>query len=67
LLPFIHKELVFDNLAQAHDFLMDHQCAFFTNPNSPDEQKTLDCRPAMPAFAKVFEEKYRKITIKGAV
>jgi len=42
-LPFIHKELVFDNLVQARDFLMDHQCAFFTNPNSPDEQKTLDC------------------------
>jgi hypothetical protein len=66
-LPFIHKELVFDSLAEARDFLMNHQCAFFTNPNSPDEQKTLDCKPAVPVLARVFEEKYRKIIIKGAV
>jgi hypothetical protein len=46
---------------------MNHQCAFFTNPNSPDEQKTLDCKPVIPVLARVFEEKYRKITIKGAV
>lgn len=66
-LPFIHRELAFDSLAEARDFLMNHKCAFFTNPNSPDEQKVLDCKPAVPELAKVFEEKYRKIIIKGAV
>lgn len=66
-LPFISKELAFEDLAEARDFLMNHKCAFFTNPNSPDEQKTLDCKPATSELTKVFEEKYRKIVIKGAV
>jgi hypothetical protein len=66
-LSFIHKELAFDNLAEARDFLMNNQCAFFTNPNCPDEEKTLDCKPIIPELARIFEEKYRKITIKGAV
>lgn len=66
-LPVIHKELAFQSLIEARDFLMNHKCAFFTNPNSPDAQKTLDCKAAAPELAKIFEEKYRKITIKGRV
>lgn len=46
---------------------MNNKCAFFTNPNSPDAQKTLDCKAAAPELVKVLEEKYRKITIKGRV
>jgi hypothetical protein len=66
-LPFIRKELAFDNLAHAQEFLMNHQCAFFTNPNSPNDQKILDCKPAVSELTRIYEEKYRKIVIKGAV
>lgn len=66
-LPIIHKELAFQSLSEAQEFLMNHKCAFFTNPNSPDAQKTLDCKAAAAELAKILEEKYRKITIKGRV
>jgi len=44
-----------------------HSAAFFVDPTLPDEQKTLDCKPAAPKLAQVFEEKYRKVLIKGAI
>ncbi|OBZ73492.1 Cytochrome c1, heme protein, mitochondrial [Grifola frondosa] len=66
-LSFIQNELAFDTLAVAREFLMDHRAGFFQNPNSPDMEKILDCKPAGAPLAQVFEEKYRKVQIKGAV
>ncbi|KAA1468774.1 hypothetical protein DENSPDRAFT_794948 [Dentipellis sp. KUC8613] len=66
-LSVIQQELAFDNYVQARDFLVLHGAAFFTNPNSRDEEKLLDCRAAAAPLAQVFEEKYRKVQIKGAV
>ena len=66
-LTFIEKELGFDNLAQAREFLQEHRAGIFTNPNSPDAQAVVDCRPASAPLAQVYEEKYRKIQIRGAV
>ncbi|GBE86490.1 SAC3/GANP/Nin1/mts3/eIF-3 p25 family-domain-containing protein [Sparassis latifolia] len=66
-LSFIQNELAFDTIAVALQFLMEHRAAFFQNPNSPDTQKILDCKPAGAPLAEVFEEKYRKVQIKGAV
>ncbi|EJF64140.1 hypothetical protein DICSQDRAFT_54014 [Dichomitus squalens LYAD-421 SS1] len=66
-LSFIQNELAFDTLAAAREFLAEHRAAFFQNPNSPDPEKVLDCKPAGSPLASVFEEKYRKVQIKGAV
>lgn len=66
-LSFIEKELGFDSTLQAREFLQEHRAATFTNPNSPDAQAILDCKPASAPLAQVFEEKYRKVQIRGAV
>ncbi|KAF8075082.1 SAC3/GANP/Nin1/mts3/eIF-3 p25 family-domain-containing protein [Lyophyllum atratum] len=66
-LTFINNVLAFDSLDAARVFLVDHSAAFFTNPRDPDGQKILDCKPAIPQLTQVFEEKYRKILIKGAI
>ncbi|KAF7356844.1 PCI domain-containing protein [Mycena venus] len=66
-LSFIHQELAFDGLDQAREFLADHSAAYFTNPGSPDDQKTLDCKPAGTQLHQAFESKYRKVLIKGAI
>ncbi|KZT09923.1 uncharacterized protein LAESUDRAFT_734984 [Laetiporus sulphureus 93-53] len=66
-LPFIQNELAFETLAQARDFLIEHGAGFFQNPNEPDTQKVLNCKPAQAPLAQVFEEKYRRVQIKGAV
>jgi hypothetical protein len=44
-----------------------HSAAFFEDPNRPDEQKILNCKAAAPSLAQIFEEKYRKVLIKGAI
>jgi SAC3 family protein LENG8/THP3 len=66
-LSFIKEELAFEHFGEARDFLMNHSSAFFSNPNSPDSEKTLECKPAAAQLAQVFEEKYRKVSIKGAI
>lgn len=66
-LAFISDELGFEAHAQAKDFIMEHRAGFFKNPNSSDDEKILDCKAANQPLAQVFEEKYRKIQIKGAV
>ncbi|KAJ7636051.1 SAC3/GANP/Nin1/mts3/eIF-3 p25 family-domain-containing protein [Mycena polygramma] len=66
-LAFIHQELAFESLEQAREFLADHSAAYFTNPGSPDDQKTLDCKPAGTQLNQAFETKYRKVLIKGAI
>jgi len=66
-ISFIHQELAFDNHTQTREFLMSHRAAFFVEPNSPDGEKQLDCKAAWGELAQVFEEKYRKVQIKGAI
>ena len=48
-------------------FLVKHNAGFFTNPNEPDTNKHVDCKPAHGHLKEVFEEKYRKVGIKGAI
>ncbi|KAJ7623451.1 SAC3/GANP/Nin1/mts3/eIF-3 p25 family-domain-containing protein [Roridomyces roridus] len=66
-LSFIHQELAFESLQQTHEFLTEHSAAYFTNATRPDAQKELDCKPALPQLTQVFETKYRKVLIKGAI
>lgn len=67
-LAFIRKTLAFETLEEARTFLVEHKVGpFFTNPNSRDEEKILDCKPAYAEFSRTFEEKYRKVIIKGAI
>lgn len=66
-LSFIQNELAFDNLVATREFLTEHRAAFFQNQNSPDSEKILDCKTAGAPLTQVFEEKYRKVQIKGAV
>ncbi|KAF9245278.1 SAC3/GANP/Nin1/mts3/eIF-3 p25 family-domain-containing protein [Melanogaster broomeanus] len=66
-LGFVQNELAFDTLTDAQKFLAAHRAACFTNPNSPDREKVLDCKAASPLIAQAYEEKYRKVAIRGAV
>ncbi|KII85821.1 hypothetical protein PLICRDRAFT_44236 [Plicaturopsis crispa FD-325 SS-3] len=66
-LDFIHTELAFDSAEAAREFLANHQSGFFTNTNAPDSQKTLDCKPAHGQLVHVYEERYRKVLIKGII
>ena len=66
-LAFVAAELAFETLDGAREFLAEHRVAFFQNPNGADAEKVLDCRPAAAPLAQVFEEKYRRVQIKGAV
>ena len=66
-LSFLQSELAFEDVGTARRFVEEHSCAFFLNPNAPDSDKTLDCKPAAPQLAQAFEEKYRKVGIKGAI
>ena len=66
-LIFIVKELAFENAPEAHSFLASHDCAIFTDPNHPDAEKVFDCKSASAPLAKLMEEKFRKVQIKGAI
>ncbi|KAH9940929.1 SAC3/GANP/Nin1/mts3/eIF-3 p25 family-domain-containing protein [Epithele typhae] len=66
-LSFVTNELAFESLQNAREFLAEHRVAFFQNPNAPDGEKVLDCKPAVQPLAQVLEEKYRRVQIKGAV
>lgn len=66
-LSFIHDELAFESPEAAREFIIAHSAAFFTNPNNPDLEKVLDCKPAGPPLAQAFENKYRKVMIRGAI
>jgi SAC3 family protein LENG8/THP3 len=67
-LTFLAKELAFESSPeQAKEYLTSHGLAFFLNPNSPDSEKTLDCKAAAAQLATVYEQKYRKVGIKGAI
>ncbi|KAF7308675.1 PCI domain-containing protein [Mycena chlorophos] len=66
-LSFLHQELAFETFEHAREFLQEHSAAHFTNPHSADSEKILDCRAAGAQLAQTFEEKYRKVLIKGAI
>ncbi|KAK7056204.1 hypothetical protein VNI00_002756 [Paramarasmius palmivorus] len=66
-LSFLQNELAFDDLEATRNFLVEHKAAFFTNPTAPLAEKTIDCKLATPVLAQVYEEKYRKVGIKGAI
>ncbi|KAG5220995.1 Cytochrome c1, heme protein [Salix suchowensis] len=51
-LQFITDELAFETTDGARSFLAEHSAAFFSNPNSPDDKKVLDCRPSHPQLCK---------------
>ncbi|KAI0629157.1 SAC3/GANP/Nin1/mts3/eIF-3 p25 family-domain-containing protein [Trametes polyzona] len=66
-LSFIQNELAFETAGAAREFLVEHRAGYFQNPNAPDEEAVLDCKAASPQLAQVYEEKYRRVQIKGAV
>lgn len=66
-LTFIRDELAFESNTQVATFLEIHRAAFYQDPNNSDDQKTFDCKPAGLPLAQVYDEKYRKATIKGAI
>ena len=66
-LVFVVKELAFENVSEAVDFLSSHHCAVFTNPNHVDAEKVFDCKSASAPLAELMEEKFRKVQIKGAI
>ncbi|KAI0644191.1 SAC3/GANP/Nin1/mts3/eIF-3 p25 family-domain-containing protein [Trametes meyenii] len=66
-LSFVANELAFETPAMAREFLVEHRAGFFTNPNAPDAEAVIDCKPAGPQLTLIYEEKYRKVQIKGAV
>lgn len=66
-LAFIYNELAFENMDKMMEFLTAHKVLCWQNPDARDEQKVFDCRQAQKILLQVYEEKYRKATIKGAV
>lgn len=66
-LVFIVNELAFENVSEALEFLSSHDCAIFTNPNHSDAEKVFDCKSASAPLARLMEEKFRKVQIKGAI
>ncbi|KAF8661360.1 hypothetical protein AX16_001455 [Volvariella volvacea WC 439] len=66
-LTFLLNELAFDDLPSTHKWLTNHSAAFFVDPTKPENQKVLDCKPALPQLKQVFEDRYRKVMIKGAI
>ena len=67
-LPFLQKTLGFETLEDTRTFLVEHRVGtFFTNPDSPDSEKVADCKRMSPELNAVYEEKYRKVAIRGAI
>jgi hypothetical protein len=66
-LCFIQNELGFESVPDTLKFLETHGSAFFINPNASDRDLTVECKSAAPQLAQVYEERYRKVGIKGAI
>lgn len=64
---FIQTELAFEDFDSTIKFLEEHKAAHFTNPSSSNAEKILECKPIATHLAQVYEEKYRRVGIKGAV
>jgi len=66
-LAFVTQELAFESVTHAREFLAEHRAAAFVDPRVPDAEMQLDCRTATAELGTVYEEKYRKVQIKGAI
>ncbi|KAJ3818422.1 SAC3/GANP/Nin1/mts3/eIF-3 p25 family-domain-containing protein [Lentinula raphanica] len=66
-LSFLQNELAFDDLDSTLKYLEEHKAARFTNSGSSNSEKIIDCKSAAINLGQVFEEKYRKVGIRGAV
>ncbi|KIM56498.1 hypothetical protein SCLCIDRAFT_132508 [Scleroderma citrinum Foug A] len=66
-LQFITNELAFESITHTIEFLASHGVTTYTNPNSRPDERILDCKAASPVLSQAYEEKYRRIQIKGAV
>jgi hypothetical protein len=78
---FISHELAFEGMSESDDsmdpigqgaaetveFLARHKVVTFTNPNVGAQEKILDCRACQDILPKVFEEQYRKVTLKARI
>lgn len=66
----IAKELAFDEVPQAHDFLTAHGIAIYSaakNPTASLSERSIDCKAAFPIITRVYEEKTRRIAIQGSI
>ncbi|KIJ55395.1 hypothetical protein M422DRAFT_199595 [Sphaerobolus stellatus SS14] len=66
-LTFIEKQLAYESLDAAVESLESHKAAIFKNPHEIDVNKDFDCKAALPQLTTSFEEKYRKVGIKGRI
>ncbi|KAF5355258.1 hypothetical protein D9758_006025 [Tetrapyrgos nigripes] len=66
-LPFLEKELAFDDIDATRIFLESHNSSYYTNPLAPDTEKIIDCKSALSYLAQAYEKKYRRVGIKGAI
>ncbi|KAF9054572.1 SAC3/GANP/Nin1/mts3/eIF-3 p25 family-domain-containing protein [Panaeolus papilionaceus] len=66
-LSFIQNSLGFDATDDLRTFLSGHNLAVFSNPNSPESERMLDCKAIAGEVIKVYQEKYRRAIIKGAI
>ncbi|KAF9564255.1 hypothetical protein CPC08DRAFT_660731 [Agrocybe pediades] len=64
---FLQTTFAFETTEEIKQFLADHQVNSYINPNVPDNEKMLDTKPMLPELTKIYEEKYRKVMIKGAI
>lgn len=62
-IEFLQSELCLETLEGTHQFLQEYGCATYTA-----DQKNIDCNAISQAnVQKTFEQKYRKVGIKGAI
>lgn len=66
-LAYLRQELAFDDYEATHKFLVDHSVTYFVDPYKHDDEKDLDCKFANPKIKEIFEAKYRRIQIRGAI
>jgi len=66
-LGVISNELAFETVHQAREFLKGHGAAFFVNATVPDVEKILDCKAVAPILARVYDDKFKKVGIRGAI
>jgi hypothetical protein len=66
-LAHVHSEFAFQTMEETISFLTDHESAHFVDPSKPDSEKQLDCKAIFKHIPAQYEEKYRKVGIRGAI
>ena len=66
-LSFLSSELAIDDTKETLDFLDAHIMTTFTNPNSADKDKIVDFKSVYTELIKVYDDKYKKVNIRGAI